>query len=153
MEFKDLKKRSKNASGFHSYPETITFGFHTANDIRKVSVVQVFNSETFNMLGHPTTHGLYDPLMGPWSIKAGLCTTCHLNDDHCPGHYGHIDLPLPVFHPMFQRNVIRILKMTCPVCKRFFFSGVKLSRFIYQLLFTATLSRISFINVWVNLKL
>nr|CAG4642277.1 EOG090X00BV [Evadne anonyx] len=73
-------------------------------------------------LGHPTTHGLYDPLMGPWSFQAGLCTTCLLNVDHCPGHYGHIDLPLPVFHPMFQRNVIKILKLTCPCCKKFFFT-------------------------------
>jgi len=137
MEFKDLRKRSQYASGLHSYPETVKFTFLTTDVVRKVSVVQVFNPETFNSLGHPTTNGLYDPLMGPWSIQAGLCSTCHLNSEHCPGHYGHIELPLPVFHPMFQRNVIKILKMTCPCCKKFFFSSKKLRLFTLQLQFAS----------------
>ena len=28
------------------------------------------------------------------------CTTCKLSAVHCPGHFGHIELPLPVYNPL-----------------------------------------------------
>lgn len=114
---------SRKQNSVHFYPESVTFGFHTAEDIRKISVVQITNPESFNALGHPTTGGLYDKLMGPADRKDGFCGTCHLQVSHCPGHYGHIELPLPCFHPLFLRNVANIMKLTCPVCKCFFASG------------------------------
>nr|CAG4636748.1 EOG090X00BV [Ceriodaphnia reticulata] len=116
---------SRKQNSIHFYPESVTFGFHTAEDIRKISVVQITNPESFNALGHPTTGGLYDKLMGPADKKDGYCGTCHLQVTHCPGHYGHIELPLPCFHPLFLRNVANIMKLTCPVCKCFFASERK----------------------------
>ena len=31
------------------------------------------------------------------------CTTCNLSASHCPGHFGHIELPLPVYNPLIFR--------------------------------------------------
>lgn len=96
-------------------------GFQTADDIRKMSVVEVSNSESFDDLGHAIKHGLYDPLMGP--VGNNKCSTCLMKIDKCPGHFGHVELPLPVFHLHFQQQVIDIIQMTCLNCNKFHSSG------------------------------
>lgn len=35
---------------------------------------------------------------------------------NCPGHFGHIELPLPVVNPFFHKAVCTILKFTCLTC-------------------------------------
>ena len=49
----------------HTYPKSLSFGFHTAEDIRKISAVEISKKDTFNQLGHPISGGLYEPFMGP----------------------------------------------------------------------------------------
>lgn len=114
---------AKKPRTVHCYPESITFGFYTPDDIRKISVVEVVRPESFTALGNPSVFGLYDPHMGT-TEKNTTCETCHMGPNFCPGHYGHIELPVPCFHPLFLRNVVNIMKMTCPACKRFLISGM-----------------------------
>ena len=113
---------SKRPRSVHCYPDSITFGFYTPDDIRKISVLQVVRPESFTPLGTPSPGGLYDAQMGT-TERNTTCETCNLYPMHCPGHYGHIELPVPCFHPLFLRNVVNIMKMTCPACKRFLISG------------------------------
>jgi DNA-directed RNA polymerase beta' subunit len=48
------------------------------------------------------------PFAEPLTLEAFLmpvpsmcsCTTCNLGAAHCPGHFGHIELPLPVYNPL-----------------------------------------------------
>lgn len=47
------------------------------------------------------------------------CPTCHLTYFTCPGHFGHIELPAPVFHPLFMVNMYHLLRGTCLFCHRF----------------------------------
>ena len=35
---------------------------------------------------------------------------------NCPGHYGHIDLSLPVYHPLLFPILIKLLRATCLSC-------------------------------------
>lgn len=35
---------------------------------------------------------------------------------YCPGHTGHITLPVPVYHPLFFDQMIRLLRSTCLYC-------------------------------------
>ena len=51
------------------------------------------------------------------------CATCRLTYFTCPGHFGHIELPSPVYHPLFMVNMFNLLRGTCLFCHRF-----KLSR-------------------------
>lgn len=45
----------------------------------------------------PRPKGLNDPKLG--SIDRGFsCATCGENMSECPGHFGHIELAVPVFH-------------------------------------------------------
>ena len=39
--------------------------------------------------------------------------------DHCPGHIGHIELPLPVINSLFYQTLHRLLKITCIYCHKF----------------------------------
>lgn len=44
------------------------------------------------------------------------CTTCNLGQQSCPGHPGHIDLPVPVYHPTFVDQTLRMLRAQCVYC-------------------------------------
>ena len=57
----------------HTYPKSLSFGFRTAEDIRKISAVEISKRDAFNSQGHPISDGLYDPLMGPSREKNENC--------------------------------------------------------------------------------
>jgi DNA-directed RNA polymerase I subunit RPA1 len=43
----------------------IAFGFYTTEEIRKISVKQIWNPQTYDHLNAPCRGGLYDPALGP----------------------------------------------------------------------------------------
>nr|CAD7262935.1 unnamed protein product [Timema shepardi] len=100
----------------HTDPKSVTFSLFTAEEIRKLSVVKVCTPLAFNLVGHPLPGGLYDPALGPFSEYSDPCRTCYKNFFNCPGHMGHIELPLPVVNPMFYRHIYILLKLSCLNC-------------------------------------
>lgn len=133
-----------------SLPSTvsgISFSFLTSEDIRRISVKQIVNPVLLDDLNRPNIGGLYDPALGPAersdvcvpqlklnhhfyiSFLVCSCKTCHLTYYTCPGHFGHIELPAPVFHPLFMVNMYNLLRGTCLFCHRF-----KLSRAVVRML-------------------
>lgn len=99
------------------YPATISFSFMPADYVRRISVVNVEKAVTFDENGRPIEGGLYDLKMGPVDKKSE-CKTCTLSLSKCPGHFGLIQLPLPAFNPLYKRELVSLLKMTCLTCKR-----------------------------------
>ncbi|KAA1473475.1 beta and beta-prime subunits of DNA dependent RNA-polymerase [Dentipellis sp. KUC8613] len=105
----------------HAIPSTvssISFSFLSTADVRRISVKQITNPVLLDDLNRPNVGGLYDPALGP-SDKGDLCATCHQNYFSCPGHFGHIELPSPVFHPLFMTNLLSLLRATCMFCHKF----------------------------------
>ncbi|KXN89562.1 DNA-directed RNA polymerase I subunit rpa1 [Leucoagaricus sp. SymC.cos] len=105
----------------HSLPSTVAsigFSFLTTQDVRRISVKQIVNPVLLDDLNRPNIGGLYDPALGP-SDRSDICTTCRLTYFTCPGHYGHIELPAPVFHPLFMGNMYNLLRGCCMFCHRF----------------------------------
>ncbi len=94
---------------------SVAFGVYSEEEIRKLSVLQVSNPTTFNALLHPTQTGAYAPALGPLD-QGERCVTCGQLGVHCPGHMGHIELPLPVYHPMFFGEMFRLLRSMCFYC-------------------------------------
>jgi len=47
--------------------------------------------------------------------KDADCATCGKGLNDCIGHYGYIDLELPVFHVGYFRAVISVLQTICKV--------------------------------------
>jgi DNA-directed RNA polymerase beta' subunit len=129
----------------HSVPSTVTsvsFSFLTSEDIRRISVKQIKNSGVLEY-GRPVYDGLYDPALGPsdrsdmyvdliffsaFVFTACSCATCHLTYFTCPGHYGHVDLPSTVFHPLFMGNMYNLLRGVCMFCHRFKITRVQVSK-------------------------
>ena len=52
------------------------------------------------------------------SSKDAPCQTCGKNLHECAGHYGYIDLELPVFHVGYFRSTIAVLQSICKRCSR-----------------------------------
>lgn len=63
------------------------------------SVAKIEHPEVMDETTHkPKLGGLMDPRMG--TIDRNFkCQTCGEGMSECPGHFGHIELARPVFHP------------------------------------------------------
>ncbi|KAF8631582.1 hypothetical protein AX15_002332 [Amanita polypyramis BW_CC] len=119
----------------HPIPSVVTsisFSFLTSKDIRRISVKQIVNPALLDDLNRPNIGGLYDPALGPSDPK-DICATCRLNYFTCPGHFGHIELPVPVFHPLFMVHMYELLRGTCLFCHRFKMSRVVLCKYVAKL--------------------
>ncbi|GJQ14106.1 hypothetical protein GpartN1_g5897.t1 [Galdieria partita] len=100
--------------------ESISFSFYKTDDIRKLSVRQITSPVAFDSLQRPVTGGLYDPALGVLDRSVTkLCATCHLGYAECPGHFGHIELALPVVHPVLFPLLVKVLRAKCWYCHHF----------------------------------
>ncbi|KAI0014813.1 beta and beta-prime subunits of DNA dependent RNA-polymerase [Xylariomycetidae sp. FL0641] len=97
--------------------DSVDFDFLTPAEIKAISVKKIENPTTFDSLLNPIPGGLYDPALGAWGDC--VCTTCNLAQPNCPGHVGHIELPVPVYHPVFMDQILRLLRAQCQYCFRF----------------------------------
>ena len=52
------------------------------------------------------------------SVKDAVCGTCNKGLNECVGHFGYIDLELPVFHVGYFKATITILQTICKSCSR-----------------------------------
>lgn len=100
----------------HLNPECVSFSMFTGEDVRKLSVKKIVTSNVLDNLGHPLPGGLYDVALGPMSEQSDPCGTCFQNIFSCPGHFGHIELPLPVVNPLFHKLIPLLLRISCLNC-------------------------------------
>ena len=62
------------------------------------------------------------------------CTTCGLTTyNGCPGHCGHIELPVPVYHLTFIDQLLRLLRGKCAYCHHFRLPRVTVNEFVSKL--------------------
>lgn len=62
----------------------------------------------------------YSFVIWPWeTLTNNSCATCGLDDRFCPGHIGHIELPVPVYNPLFFAQMFLLLRSSCLYCHRF----------------------------------
>ena len=95
----------------------IQFGIYSPEVILKKSVVNINVDTLYDSHGDPRINGLFDPRMG--YIEPRLkCKTCEQTYINCPGHFGHIELPKPVFNLQFEQWIVKILKCVCVKCSR-----------------------------------
>jgi DNA-directed RNA polymerase subunit A' len=95
----------------------ISFSLLSPNEIRKMSATKVITADTYDDDGFPIAMGLMDPRLGV--VEPGLrCKTCGLRvgKDKCPGHFGHIDLAMPVIHVGLVKSIRDCLRASCRGC-------------------------------------
>ncbi|OAA68905.1 DNA-directed RNA polymerase I subunit RPA1 [Cordyceps fumosorosea ARSEF 2679] len=111
--------------------ESVEFTFLSPTEIEAISVKRIENDSTFDSMLNPVPGGLYDPALGSWGDSP--CTTCNLNHTYCPGHPGHIRLPVPVYHPIFLDQAYHLLRATCLYCKGFRLPAKELHKYMCKL--------------------
>jgi DNA-directed RNA polymerase II subunit RPB1 len=84
-------------------------------EIKQYSVCEITTFELYEKNGEPKFGGLNDTRMGTID-KYILCKTCKQNTEYCPGHFGHIELAVPVYNTLFMDKIKKILSITCHIC-------------------------------------
>ncbi|XP_027910039.1 DNA-directed RNA polymerase III subunit 1 isoform X1 [Vigna unguiculata] len=97
--------------------KNMKFSTLSDSDISKLGEVQVWKGSYYDSFKKPIHGGLLDPRMGPANKSLG-CATCHGNFHDCPGHYGYLNLALPVFNVGYLASIVEILKCICKGCAR-----------------------------------
>ena len=97
--------------------DSIRFGLLPPDEIRKLSAVEIQTSDTYDEDGAPIAGGLMDHRLGTLEPRQ-RCQTCGNIALNCPGHFGHIELAVPVIHVEFAKQIYRLLTATCRGCGR-----------------------------------
>ncbi|KAI1436879.1 DNA-directed RNA polymerase II subunit RPB1 [Xylaria sp. CBS 124048] len=98
--------------------EEIQFGLLSPEEIKNMSVAHIMYPETMDETRtKPRQSGLNDPRLGSVD-RQFKCATCLENMSECPGHFGHIELAKPVYHPGFIKKVKKILEIVCTNCSK-----------------------------------
>lgn len=90
----------------------IQFGILSEEEIYKGSVCEVLTSDTYDN-NEPKQSGIFDKRLG---VLNGVCDTCKNKEEICPGHFGRIDLAVPLYNIWFLDYIKKILKMICFAC-------------------------------------
>ncbi|MEM2081783.1 MAG: DNA-directed RNA polymerase subunit A' [Candidatus Bathyarchaeia archaeon] len=105
----------------HKVVDEISFGLISPQDLRKQSVVEIQTPDTYDEDGAPITAGLMDGRLGTLEPRQ-RCKTCGNTAVRCPGHFGHIELAVPIVHIEFTKIIHELLKSTCRNCGRILLS-------------------------------
>lgn len=65
----------------------------------------------------PAPYGVLDPRLGI-SDKGATCGTCSQRLAECAGHWGVVQLELPVYHIGFLKATLAVLQSVCKGCSR-----------------------------------
>lgn len=95
----------------------LQFAFLSPDEIRRMSAVKIITADTYDDDGYPIEMGLMDLHLGV--IEPNLrCRTCGGRVNECPGHFGIIELAMPVIHVGYAKEIKRLLQATCRACGR-----------------------------------
>ena len=99
----------------------IEFCIFSNKEIKSYSAV---SNDPFG-INLPESYENYEPKKGGLvDLRLGTCdpylncTTCGLNTNDCPGHFGHTELAEPVFHYGFFTHLKSILQCICLQCSK-----------------------------------
>ncbi|XP_055374770.1 DNA-directed RNA polymerase III subunit RPC1 [Condylostylus longicornis] len=93
----------------------VQFCIDSPQQIQQESVLRIVSKNLYGPNREPIPYGVLDRRMGI-SMKDALCETCNQGLNECVGHFGYLDLALPVFHVGHFRATISILQMICKTC-------------------------------------
>lgn len=105
------------AQGLSKRIKALQFAFLSPDEIRRMSGVKIITADTYDDDGYPIEMGLMDLHLGV--IEPNLrCRTCGGRVNECPGHFGIIELAMPVIHVGYAKEIKRLLQGTCRACGR-----------------------------------
>ncbi|CDW53832.1 DNA directed RNA polymerase III subunit [Trichuris trichiura] len=101
----------------HYKIESIKFTPADHRSLRQEAVVQIVKTQLYVKEKDfvPLEFGPLDRRMGP-NNAISKCATCGNSFQNCAGHFGFLDLELPIFHLGFFRHTVQILQSICKNC-------------------------------------
>ena len=106
------------------------FGFYSSEEVRQSSVKEITNPNAFDVNKQPQNDGLYDPAMGVSpNDRFAVCVTCGQVGLECSGHFGHLELILPVYNPLVMDKLLQLLKLKCQGCHKFRMASYTISEY------------------------
>jgi DNA-directed RNA polymerase II subunit RPB1 len=88
--------------------ERVDFGIMSAEEIRQISECELY-------MTNEGPNSIYDDRMGNLGVECGTCGDS-ARGTQCPGHFGRIELNVPIIHPQFYSVIIKVLKVVCFEC-------------------------------------
>jgi DNA-directed RNA polymerase, beta'' subunit/160 kD subunit len=89
--------------------EQLNFSLLSSDEVKRLSVVNINSS-------HLSGQGsVYDARLGVIENNS-ICVTCGLDNNKCVGHFGHIELCVPVIHPLYCSETQAYLNCFCDTC-------------------------------------
>ncbi|RWS28613.1 DNA-directed RNA polymerase III subunit RPC1-like protein, partial [Leptotrombidium deliense] len=116
----------------------LSFSIPSPLHLRKLSQIQCVNKTLYESTAGggkgktPGAYGVLDYRLGT-SQKNAKCETCGEGLSDCCGHFGFIDIQLPVFHVGYFRFIIHILQTVCKSCSRVLLQEKDRTRYIMRL--------------------
>lgn len=103
------------------HPENVQFSCLTAEEWTRYSVAEInrpYSKSTLSSKNSDDKEGTpYDGRMGALENLMS-CETCGLTNESCPGHFGHINLEVPILNKLFMPYILKILQCVCSNCSR-----------------------------------
>jgi DNA-directed RNA polymerase subunit A' len=110
----------------------IKFGLLSPEMIRSMAVAEISNPETYDEDGSPIPTGVMDPRLG--TLEPGQrCRTCGNTYLNCPGHFGYIELAVPVIHIGYVKTIHELLRTTCRSCGKLLLGDKQIEKFRAEL--------------------
>ena len=109
---------------------SLSFSLLRPTDVHRLSHLPIVHRSFY--LPHTfeqQAHGVLDRHLGV-STKTARCQSCGKGLADCIGHFGHIDLTLPVFHIGYFKEIIRVLQAICKACGRVLLSREEKVRYL-----------------------
>ncbi|PIA38792.1 hypothetical protein AQUCO_02700173v1 [Aquilegia coerulea] len=97
--------------------KSVNFSMFSGDEMRNAAHCQVWSANLYNANQKPIENGLLDSRLGPANMSS-TCATCHGDYTSCPGHFGYLNLVLPVYNVGYFPSIINILKSICKSCAR-----------------------------------
>ncbi|XP_045464776.1 DNA-directed RNA polymerase III subunit RPC1 [Harmonia axyridis] len=96
----------------------IKFCVESPSDMERQARLEIFQSNMYDQGPRtPIPYGVLDRKLGSLS-NVEQCGTCGKTLTECSGHFGFINLELPVFHVGYFNHILHILRCICKHCSR-----------------------------------
>ncbi|MCK5592490.1 DNA-directed RNA polymerase subunit A'/A'', partial [Candidatus Bathyarchaeota archaeon] len=112
--------------------DELYFGIISPQEIRRFSVAEIQTADTYDEDGASITLGLMDGRLGTLEPRQ-RCRTCGNTAIRCPGHFGHIELAVPIVHIVFTKIIYNLLRATCRNCGRVLFSTDRIAEIMTRI--------------------
>ena len=98
--------------------QALQLGIMDPDLICRLSVAQITSTLIYDQATfQPNFNAINDPRMGVVE-KDTQCFTCKSPMEVCPGHFGHIALHSPVYHPGLLTYLVKFLRCVCFNCSK-----------------------------------